>query len=112
MKFLLSLILLALLSCNAYAQSPSGSETKPNVMEVMLFLSANALPEGAASSKADHDKKILQYFDKDGQLVKESYLDQNNAIVTKKYDKAGKVISEIKLTEKEVLGDIASPKTP
>lgn len=106
MRFLFSLILIIVFSSNVYAQDNTALPNKPNIMEVMLFLNANQANNGSASFKADHEKKTLQYFDKEGQLIEEAYIDGNNDIVSKKYTKDGKVISETKITYQSVIGNL------
>ncbi len=111
MKFLTVLVLIVLLSCNAYAENSKGTAKAQNVMEVMLFFSPNALPAGAVRSKVDREKKNIKYFDENNRLVKEQYLDKKNTLIIKKYDKNGKVVSQEKLTEKEVFGKQSIPKS-
>lgn len=72
-------------------------------MEMVLFLNANQANNGSASFKADHENKALQYFDEDGILIEESYIDSNNNMIKKKFDKDGGVISETKITEESIL---------
>lgn len=102
MKFLSLLILIVLLNSNVYAQNAT-SPKKSNIMEVILFLNANQSNNGSASFKADHDKKTLEYFDQDGRLMEKSWINESNDIVSQKYDKNGKVISESKITEASIL---------
>ena len=59
-------------------------------IENRLFSNINHLPEGAASFKADKEKKIVQYFDKDGLLVLEEYVDENNDLISKNMTKMEK----------------------
>lgn len=80
-------------------QNASKQDNAINIMEVVLFLNANQSNNGYATFKADHDKKNLRYFDKNGKVFEESYIDENNDIVTKKYDQNGNVISESKITQ-------------
>ncbi len=104
MKF--TLILLVIPSFNAHAKNETKLEEQPNIMELVLFLNANQAKNGAASFKADHEKKTLQYFDADGRLIEEAYIDANNDIVSKTYTKDGKVLKEDKLTEASILAGI------
>ena len=75
------------------------------MMMVMCFLNAS-MPEGAVSSKEDRGGKgILKgihYFDKEGRLLQDRYLDENNDCVMKEYNKQGEVISESHMTEESV----------
>lgn len=103
MKFLLSLLLIVLLSFSAYSQESNENQNNLNMMEIILFLNANQLPEGAESFKVDKEKKLRQYFDKDGLLIEEGYITADNNIISKKYDKEGEVISETVITEKALL---------
>lgn len=80
MKLSFAFILIALLSSSVYAQSDANPSTKPNIMEIILFLNANQANNGSASFKADRDKKTLEYFDQDGQLMEKSYINENNDI--------------------------------
>jgi hypothetical protein len=59
------------------------SKDDVNIMEVILFLNANQARNGSASFKADREKKALQYFDAEGRIMEESYIDENNDIITK-----------------------------
>ncbi|MEW6171259.1 MAG: hypothetical protein AB1472_06875 [Candidatus Omnitrophota bacterium] len=107
MKFIFLLILFFIFSFNIYAQDNISQQKNSevmknfNIMEVFLFLNCNMLPPGAASYKADKEKKIVQYFDTDGILMEEHYLDKNNVAVYKEYDKSGQVIVEKKLSEED-----------
>jgi len=106
MKFLFSFLLIILFSFNGYAQESSAPENPLNIMELVLFLNANRLIDGAASFEADPETKTLRYFDEDGRLMEESYIDENNDIVNKKYDKEGQMVSEIKITEESIMGGV------
>ena len=108
MRFSFALLLFMLLNSSVYAQNdPTSPKNKePNIMEVILFLDANQANNGSASFKADPDKKTLEYFDQDGRLMEKSWINENNDIVSKKYDKDGKIISESKITEASILAMI------
>lgn len=69
-------------------------------IESRLFYSTNHLPEEAVSFDADREKKNVQYFDKDGLLVLEEYVDGNNDLVRKKYNKNREILSSFKTTKK------------
>ena len=115
MEFLLSLIaavVIMVFSSNVRAENDHApSQHTPNIMEVILFLNANQAKNGSASFQADHDKKSVEYFDQDGRIMEKSYLDANNDIVTQHFDKSGKVISEIKITEESIMGSIKQSQT-
>ncbi len=101
MKFIFLFILILSLSTIVYAEENT-VPTAPNIMEVILFLSVNQDDNGAGF-KVDHGKKMITYFDEEGRVIEESYLDEHNNIISKKYDQEGKIISEMKITEASVM---------
>ena len=68
-------------------------------MESLLFSRTRYLLKDAASFKADIKKKIVQYFDKDGVLLREEYLDNNRTLISNEY-KDGKLAFQTKTSIK------------
>ena len=74
-------------------------------MEMILFLNCDRLPPGMASYKADRGKKLVQYFDEQGLLRQERFLDKNNTLVFRTYDGKKNITEEKRIPLKLLINN-------
>ncbi len=91
----------------AEEKAPAGKKAGLNIMEVVLFLNANmGMPEGSDRMEADREHESLRYYSKDGRLVEEHHLDEQNTIVSTTYGPDGSVKSVNRITEASIRGGV------
>lgn len=108
MRTLAIFIFVLFLSANVYAQDKPAVVIEKNPAVFLIVLNAKVAPPEAVSSKVDRENYTIEYFDKDGVLVQRDSLDDNSNLISRKYDKEGKVIARSIIKQDNFLAGFSS----